>query len=161
MDTHDHDLRFNHDNQPPCDVGLIVLNGTCYLICQPEQLILVNVTESGKTGETMCAPRVARNPKALKLICSVDGDSPSATIGGEIRQTRQPPKKNYIGAFCIEGKTFVDVYGCYHKIKDGVVNERDLDRWCNILETSSVPVHVTFDRNVFLMTSKISVDDWT
>ena len=91
-------------------------------------------------------PRVsAQNPRVFKLVCNLDSDPPSVVLGEEIPQTH-PHRNNYIRAFCIEDKTFVNVHGCVHKIKDGIVSEWDLKKWRNITKTSCQPVHFTYDR---------------
>ena len=135
------------------DLRLAVLSGVCYVICDPEQ---ENADSGGELNspkrnddsavQVEQNPRVfEQNPRVFKLVCNLDSDSPSVVLGEEIPQTH-PHRNNYIRAFCIENKTFVNVHGCVHKIKDGIANEDDLEKWRNITKMSFRPVHFTHDR---------------
>ena len=127
------------------DLRLAVQSGVCFVICDPEQ---ENADGDGESNSPKRnddgAIQVEQNPRVFKLVCNLDRNTPSVVLG-EMPQTH-PHRHNYIRAFCIEDKTFVSVYGCLHKIKDGIANEDDLKKWHNITNTSSRPVHLTHDR---------------
>ena len=105
-------------------------------------------------GDAKHSPDVESNPRVFKLDCKLNQDPPSIEIGEEIPQTH-PHQCNHIGAFCIDDKSFVNVYGCVHKIKDGVVDESDLVQWRFIRKTKGSCVHFTFDRRFFSEQSQL------
>ena len=134
------------------DLQLTVQSDLCYVICDPAQDRAVNDvddSDGASSSQVERNPRVfEQNPRVFKLVCNLDSNPLSIVVGEEIPQTH-PHQNNYIRAFCIEGKTFVNVRGCVHKIKDGIANEEDLKKWRNITKTLYRPVHFTYDRRVF------------
>ena len=131
------------------DLQLAVQGGMCYMICDPEQRKNAvsdadDESSSPKQNDDTII-QFEQNPRVFKLVCNLDSDPPSVVLGEEIPQTH-PHRNNYIRAFCIDDKTFVNVHGCVHKIKDGIANERDLKKWRNITKTSHRPVYFTYDR---------------
>ena len=130
------------------DLRLTVQSGLCYVICDPEQECAVNdVDDSDGASSTQVEqnPRVfEQNPRVFKLVCNLDSNPPSVALGEEIPQTH-PHRNNSIRAFCIDDKTFVNVRGCVHKIKDGIANDGDLKKWRNITETPYRLVRFTYD----------------
>ena len=133
-----------HDN-----LLLTVQSGLCYMICDPEQECTASDPDDSDGESCRQAeqyPQICKqNPRVFKLACNFENNPPSVILGEEIPQTH-PHRNNYIRAFCIDAKTFVNVRGCVHKIKDGIANEEDLKKWHNITKTSFGPVHFTFDR---------------
>ena len=142
------------------DLQLTVQNGSCYVICDSAQREnATHVDPDDSDGESSSPKQnedgafqveqnplvFEQNPRVFTLVCNLESDSPSVVLGEEIPQTH-PHRNNYIRAFCIDDKTFVNVHGCVHKIKDGIANEDDLKEWRNITKTSKRPVHFTFDR---------------
>ena len=137
---------------------LTVQSGSCYGICDPEQQKHA-VSDPGDNDNGLSSPKqndgniqdeqyprvFEQNPRVFKLVCNLDSNPPSVVLGEEIPQTH-PHRNNYIRAFCIDGKTFVNVNGCVHKIKDAIANEDDLKKWRNITKTTQRPVHFTYDR---------------
>ena len=135
------------------DLQLTVQSGSCYVICDPVSDPNDSDGESGSPKQNdddaiqvEQNPQVfAQNPRVFKLVCNFDSNPPCVVLGEEIPQTH-PHRNNYIRAFCIEDKTFVNVCGCAHKIKDGIVNEDDLEKWRNITKTSFRAVHFIYDK---------------
>ena len=140
------------------DLQLAVQNGLCYVICDPKQEC--TVSDPDDSDDESSSPKenddgaiqvdqntqvFEQNPQVFKLVCNLDSDSPSVALGEEIPQNH-PHRHNYIRAFCIDDKTFVNIHGCVHKIKDGIANEEDLKKWRNITKTSQRPVYFTYDR---------------
>ena len=124
-------------------VFLTVQYDLCYMIFDSKQENAVSDPDDSDDEESR--RQAKQNPRVFKLICNLDSNPPSVVIGEEIPQTH-PHRNNYIRAFCIDDKTYVNVNGRVHKIKDGRANEDDLKKWRNITKTSFCPVHFTFDR---------------
>ena len=131
------------------DLQLTVQGALCYVICDPELEKDYVVTDSEDSdGESSRVQQnllrvFEHNPRVFKLVCNLYSDSPSVILGEEIPQTH-PHRSNYIRAFCIEGKTFINVQGCVLEIKDGI--KGGLKKWRHITKTSVRPVHFTSDR---------------
>ena len=100
---------------------LTVQSALCYLICDDYNYRYINYSEVDDSDVELSSEE-ERNPQVFKLVCDLDSNPPSVSIGEEIPQTH-PHQNNFIRAFYIEDKTFVNVHGCVHKIKDGVANK--------------------------------------
>ena len=141
------------------DIRLTVESGLCYVICDPVQDVMDVDNDGAPSSQTEQNPRVfEQNPRVFKLVCNLDSDPPSVAVGEEIPQSH-PHRNNYIRAFCIDDKTFVNVNGCVHKIKDGIATEGDLNKWRNITKTRYRPVHFTYDIRKLLGTADEKVKE--
>ena len=127
-------------------------SGLCYLVCDDYQdyryINYSDVDESDIELSGLRPTEEERNPLVFKLVCDLDSNPPSVVLGEEIPQSH-PHRNNFIRAFILEDKTFVNVHECVHKIKDGIANEDDLEKWRNVTKTSYSPVYFTFDRREF------------
>ena len=132
-------------------------SGLSYLVCDDYQdYRYINYSEVDDSDVEFSSQEES-NPRVFKIVCDLDSNPPSVLIGEEVPQTH-PHRNNFIRAFYIEGKTFVNVHGCVHKIKDGIANKYDLEKWRNVTKTSCRPVYFTCDRRAFGRTTDKEVE---